>query len=65
MRVRVNKEVCQGHTLCNMSAPDVFRLDTEDGHAYVEDEKVAPSQETNVRMAAASCPELAIELDER
>ena len=35
MRVVVNAEVCQGHTLCNMVAPDIFHLREEDGHAVV------------------------------
>jgi ferredoxin len=64
MRVKVNDDVCQGHTLCRMTAPDVFKLRPDDGHAYVDDEEVAPEHESDVRMAASTCPELAIELDE-
>ena len=60
MRVRVDEGKCQGHTLCAMSAPQVFSLREEDGHSYVASEEVAPEQEANVRNAAASCPEQAI-----
>ena len=35
MRVRVLEDVCQGHTLCAMSAPEIFDLREEDGHAVV------------------------------
>ena len=34
-RAIVNAELCQGHTLCNFAAPDVFHLRDEDGHAFV------------------------------
>ena len=34
-RAVVDPELCQGHTLCNMAAPDIFQLREEDGHAYV------------------------------
>ena len=35
MRVTVDESICQGHTLCNMVAPEVFGLRVEDGHAFV------------------------------
>jgi len=63
MRVRVDCSICQGHTLCNMSAPDIFKLGADDGHAFVEDEHVAPERESEVLTAAAGCPELAIVID--
>ena len=34
-RAVVDPELCQGHTLCNMVAPDIFHLREEDGHSYV------------------------------
>jgi len=60
VRVTVDEQKCQGHTLCAMSAPEVFSLREEDGHSYVADENVAPGQEASARNAAASCPERAI-----
>ena len=60
MRVRVDEQKCQGHTLCAMSAPEVFSLREEDGHSYVASEEIDLEQEANVRNAAASCPEQAI-----
>ena len=33
MKVHVDPERCQGHTLCAMIAPDVFQLDEVDGHS--------------------------------
>ena len=40
MKVRVEGSVCQGHTLCAMTAPDLFALREEDGHAQVVSEDV-------------------------
>jgi ferredoxin len=60
VRVRVDEDKCQGHTLCAMSAPQVFSLRDEDGHSYVTSEDVAAEDERAVRIAVASCPEQAI-----
>ncbi|WP_067855298.1 ferredoxin [Nocardia shimofusensis] len=62
MKVRVDSERCQGHTLCAISAPDAFELSDIDGHATPASEDVAPGQEDKVREAARSCPERAITL---
>lgn len=60
MKVRVDEDLCQGHTLCQIAAASVFKLRAEDGHAYVEGDEVPPGMDEAVRMAAASCPENAI-----
>lgn len=62
MKVQVDSERCQGHTLCAMRAPEVFELDDVDGHSSPVVEEVPPSQEARVREAARSCPERAITL---
>lgn len=60
MRVHVEPEVCQGHGVCHMSAPDLFLLRDEDGHAYVRTEQVTAAEEDDAQLGAASCPEQAI-----
>jgi ferredoxin len=60
MRVHVDPDVCQGHGLCELSAPEVFHLREEDGQSYVLSEEVSPQEEANVRLAARGCPEQAI-----
>jgi ferredoxin len=60
MRIRVDPDVCQGHTLCAMSAPDLFTLSEEDGHAQAISEEVPAGQEERAREAVRSCPEQAI-----
>ena len=60
MRVHVNPELCQGHTLCAMKAPDIFQLSDIDGHSTAIDGEVLADQEKAVQQAIDSCPEQAI-----
>jgi ferredoxin len=60
MKIRVDPDRCQGHTLCTMRAPDLFELDDVDGHSSAVTEEVPDGQETDAREAARSCPEQAI-----
>ena len=64
MKVRVDPNICQGHTLCAMTAPDLFVLSDEDGHASAIHEDVPAGQEELAREAARSCPEQAIVITE-
>lgn len=63
MKVSVDGQRCQGHTLCSMIAPDSFQLDDVDGHASPVSEIVPPDQEAAVAEAAHSCPEQAIVIE--
>ncbi|MGV0835019.1 ferredoxin [Mycolicibacterium thermoresistibile] len=63
MKVRVDSERCQGHTLCAMIAPDSFVLSDIDGTSSPVSEVVPPEHEDAVREAAHSCPEQAIFID--
>jgi ferredoxin len=63
MRARVDLEVCQGHGVCHMSAPDVFELSPEDGHSIVLVDPVPPGLEPGARLGVDSCPERAITLE--
>ena len=60
MKVWVDQDKCQGHTLCSMIAPDSFELDDVDGHSSPVNEIVPEDQQDAVREAAHSCPEQAI-----
>jgi ferredoxin len=64
VRVQVNENLCQGHTLCHMTAPEIFQLRDEDGHAYVTHDLVPPELEDSAVAAEATCPEGAIRLIE-
>jgi ferredoxin len=63
-RAVVNPELCQGHTLCNFAAPDIFQLRDEDGHAYVVVDELTPEQVLLARQAELGCPERAITVEE-
>ena len=60
MRLTVDYDKCQGHTLCAWVAPEVIRLADDDGRAIVDDPEVAPEHEDAVRSAVANCPENAL-----
>lgn len=64
MKVRVDQERCQGHTLCAMIAPEMFQLSDIDGSSSAVTEVVPSDQEDLVREAAHSCPEQAILIEE-
>ena len=63
MKVSVDGQRCQGHTLCAMIAPEVFELDDVDGHASPVTELVPADREGQVAEAAHSCPEQAIVIE--
>jgi len=60
MKIRVDGDICQGHTLCAMTAPELFTLSPQDGHSEVLSEEVPTGKEELAREAVRSCPEQAI-----
>jgi len=64
VKVSVDGQRCQGHTLCSMIAPESFELDDVDGTASPVTEVVPAEQEDAVREAVHSCPEQAISVDD-
>jgi ferredoxin len=64
MKVSVDSQRCQGHTLCAMIAPDSFQLSDIDGTSSPVTDVVPADQEDAVREAAQSCPEQAISVEE-
>jgi ferredoxin len=64
MKVAVDGQRCQGHTLCSMIAPESFELDDVDGTASPVSEVVPAEHEDAVREAVHSCPEQAISVDD-
>jgi ferredoxin len=64
LRVRVDRDRCQGHARCNALAPELFRLD-ELGNAHeIGDGAVPSGLEDKAWLAKANCPELAIDVIE-
>ncbi|GAY17284.1 ferredoxin [Mycobacterium sp. shizuoka-1] len=64
MKVRVDQERCQGHTLCAMIAPEMFVLSDIDGSSSAATEMVPADQVELVREAVQSCPEQAIVIED-
>lgn len=64
MRVKVLRDQCAGHALCNSTAPELFGLD-EDGQVCLLTGGDVPGQlEGDARAAAASCPEQALVIED-
>ena len=62
MKVRVDLRLCVGHGRCYELAPDVFGED-ERGHSRLLVEAVPAEFQEQARVAAANCPERAIEIE--
>ncbi len=64
MRIRFDRDLCQGHNRCYILAPELFDTDDE-GYAVLRVEgPVPPDLEEKARLAADNCPEFAIEIDD-
>ena len=63
MRVRIERDACQGHSRCAMTYPEIFDVD-DDAKAFVDVDHILPEWEDKARMAVANCPERAISIDE-
>lgn len=64
MKVRVDRERCQGHARCAALAPELFVLDDLGNAWEAGDGTVPPALIDKAYLAKANCPELAIEVNE-
>ena len=62
MKVQINSGRCQGHGRCYDLAPSLFGDDDEGYGQVLGDGVVPPGQEREGRLAAANCPEHAIDV---
>jgi ferredoxin len=64
MKVRVVQDKCQGHSRCYSLAPELFDVD-DFGQAHeLHGGEVPTGSESSARLAAANCPEFAIEIED-
>lgn len=63
LRVRVDRERCQGHNRCYAIAPELFELDDLGNSGEVGDGLVPPELEEKARLAVANCPEEAVSIE--
>lgn len=61
MKVKVDRELCQGHAVCEQLAPSVFRIDA-DGKSEVLVDSICSEAMDAVEEAVWSCPASAITL---
>jgi ferredoxin len=63
MRIVVDRDLCQGHGVCESEAPDVFSV-SKKGELTVLDETPGESQRANVERAVKYCPTHALRIEE-
>ncbi|MFP5256551.1 MAG: ferredoxin [Acidimicrobiia bacterium] len=63
MRIRVDRDLCQGHGVCESEAPEVFSV-SKDGVLTVLDERPPESQRAAVELAVRYCPTHALSIEE-
>ncbi len=63
VKVRVDLARCVGHAQCYAVDPEIFPID-DSGYSTLEEHEVAPEDEQVTRDGVASCPEMALILEE-
>jgi ferredoxin len=63
VRVRLEKPKCVGHAQCYAVDPDLFPID-ESGYSILEDHQVPSDEVAATRDGVASCPEMALIIEE-
>jgi ferredoxin len=63
VKVRLEKSRCVGHAQCYAVDPDLFPIDVS-GYSTLEEHEVRPEDEQLTRDGVASCPEMALLLEE-
>jgi ferredoxin len=64
LKVRVDREKCQGHNRCKALAPELFELDEYGNAREKGDGSVPPGLEEKAYLAKSNCPEFAVEVTE-
>jgi sterol 14-demethylase len=62
LRVRVDRDLCQGHGVCAGEAPELFQLDPKTGELVVLRESVPPELHAALSAAVRHCPTRALSL---
>ena len=63
VKVRLEKSKCVGHAQCYAVSPELFPID-DSGYSILEEHEVRPEDEELTREGVASCPEMALVLEE-
>jgi ferredoxin len=63
VRLHVDQDRCQGHSRCYALAPELVDVDDLGQAHELNGGEVPPGLEERARLAAANCPEFAIEIE--
>lgn len=63
MKVTVDRDLCQGHAMCELEAAEVFQVGRSDQVELLTD-TVQPHHEDAVRLAVKYCPTHALSIEE-
>lgn len=62
MKIKYDRELCQGHNRCYMLAPEIFDVDDE-GYAVLRIQGEIPQElHEKAQLCVDNCPEYAIEI---
>ncbi len=64
MKIKYNRDACQGHNRCYMLAPEVFDVDDEGYAILLIDGDVPEELQEKAQLTVDNCPEFAIEVVE-
>jgi ferredoxin len=64
VKVRVDRDKCQGHNRCKALAPELFELDDFGNAREIGDGSVPPELIEKAYLAKSNCPEFAVEITE-
>lgn len=63
-RVEVDLDLCQGHAMCEMEAPDYFRVPKR-GTVDIIDDEPCEDVRAEIERAVESCPNRALSITEK
>ncbi len=63
VRVRLDRAKCAGHAQCYAVAPEIFPIDDE-GYCIMTDHSVSAADREATLRGVASCPEMALIIEE-
>lgn len=63
--VRADLDLCQGHQMCQLEAPEVFGVDPDTDQVVVLQEHPDESLRPQVQLAVTYCPAMALAIEDR
>jgi len=64
MRVVADLDLCQGHRMCQVEAPEVFGVDEDADRVVVLRERPGEELRDKVRAAVRYCPAMALAIED-